>query len=92
MTRSFLVLAFALGCSIAPHAYADDAQQDAAIVLFPLADMDSEINSSLQTIVESGAKRPVLVIHGDAFLPQVSDSGQNHDESQKPQQKNQASR
>jgi len=92
MKRSILVLAFTLGCFIGSQALADETQQDEAFVLFPLADMDSEINSSLQTVVESGAKRPVLVIQGDALLPQVNNSEESHSGSRKPLHKNQASR
>lgn len=92
MKSFFLIVAFALGCFIGHDAHANDAQQDEAFILFPLADMDSEINSSLQTVVESGVERPVLVIQGDAFLHQAGDSEQNDSDSKKPLRKNQVSR
>jgi hypothetical protein len=50
-------------------AYADDAAGEAEIVFFPLADMESEINTSLKTVVEAGEARPKLMIRGDSVLP-----------------------
>ncbi|NBX17605.1 MAG: hypothetical protein EBR09_09590 [Proteobacteria bacterium] len=50
-------------------AHADDAAGEAEIVFFPLADMESEINTSLKTVVEAGDSRPKLLISGDSVLP-----------------------
>jgi hypothetical protein len=63
-----IVIALMSVCaSVAAHA--DDFQSDDQIVLFPLADMDSEINSSLKTVVEAGETRPALMISGEDVLP-----------------------
>jgi hypothetical protein len=67
MNFKFLIALFS--CVLSFTASAEHLQSEPEIVFFPLADMDSEINTSLKTVVEAGDTRPSLVIHGEDALP-----------------------
>lgn len=59
---------------IAAHASADDEFANESYELFPLAEMDSEINKDLQTTTEIGQKQAMLVVDGSAELPPAESS------------------
>lgn len=55
------------------QAMCDSFSSDDNIDFFPLAQMDSEINSSLKTTNESGERKAVLIFEGER-LPAVADT------------------